>query len=111
MYIKDKSGREFHLPSPEEDQRINMGIDEENPELDDDFFQNAMPATDVLGHQRVDALVSSRKRGRPVGSVATQRKEQVSIRLSQDVLEHFRSEGPGWQTRIDAALRDWLIRR
>jgi len=24
------------------------------------------------------------------------------------VLEQFRATGPGWQTRIDAALKDWL---
>lgn len=111
MYIKDKNGREFHLPSPEEDQRISMGIDEDSPELDDTFFQNAVPAVDILGKQRVDALTPTRKRGRPVGSFAPQRKQQVSIRLSQDVLEHFRAEGAGWQTRIDAALRDWLTKR
>ncbi|WP_295395036.1 BrnA antitoxin family protein [uncultured Thiodictyon sp.] len=35
-------------------------------------------------------------------------KEQVAIRLSPDVLSAFRADGPGWQTRIDAALRDWL---
>jgi uncharacterized protein (DUF4415 family) len=32
-------------------------------------------------------------------------KEQVSLRIDQDVLEHFRSDGPGWQDRINAALR------
>ena len=32
-------------------------------------------------------------------------KEQVSIRLDRDVLEHFQDDGPGWQDRINAALR------
>jgi uncharacterized protein (DUF4415 family) len=32
-------------------------------------------------------------------------KEQVSIRLDRDVLEHFQGDGPGWQERINAALR------
>jgi len=27
------------------------------------------------------------------------------VRLSQDVLAHFRKSGPGWQTRIDETLR------
>jgi uncharacterized protein (DUF4415 family) len=35
-------------------------------------------------------------------------KEMISIRLSPDVLERFRSSGDGWQTRIDSALREWL---
>jgi uncharacterized protein (DUF4415 family) len=32
-------------------------------------------------------------------------KEQVSLRIDQDVLEHFREGGPGWQDRINDALR------
>lgn len=32
-------------------------------------------------------------------------KELVSIRLDQDVLERFQADGPGWQERINAALR------
>ncbi len=32
-------------------------------------------------------------------------KVAVSIRLSPDVLAHFRAKGPGWQSRIDNALR------
>jgi len=29
----------------------------------------------------------------------------VSLRLDPDVLAHFRGTGPGWQSRINAALR------
>jgi uncharacterized protein (DUF4415 family) len=32
-------------------------------------------------------------------------KELVSIRIDKDVLEHFQEDGPGWQDRINAALR------
>ncbi|ADH91578.1 conserved hypothetical protein [Ancylobacter novellus DSM 506] len=32
-------------------------------------------------------------------------KEMVSIRLDRDVLDHFQDDGPGWQDRINAALR------
>ncbi|MDE2471374.1 MAG: BrnA antitoxin family protein [Bradyrhizobium sp.] len=32
-------------------------------------------------------------------------KELVSLRIDQDVLEYFQSGGPGWQERINAALR------
>lgn len=34
--------------------------------------------------------------------------EQVAIRLSPEVLTAFRATGPGWQLRIDEALKDWL---
>ncbi len=32
-------------------------------------------------------------------------KEQVTLRIDQDVLEYFQDGGPGWQERINAALR------
>ena len=32
-------------------------------------------------------------------------KEQVTLRIDQDVLEHFQVGGPGWQDRINEALR------
>ena len=32
-------------------------------------------------------------------------KETVSLRLDRDVLDHFQEDGPGWQDRINAALR------
>ncbi|GLK72140.1 BrnA antitoxin family protein [Ancylobacter dichloromethanicus] len=32
-------------------------------------------------------------------------RELVSIRLDRDLLEHFQEGGPGWQDRINAALR------
>jgi len=32
-------------------------------------------------------------------------KEQVTLRIDQDVLQHFQQDGPGWQERINEALR------
>jgi uncharacterized protein (DUF4415 family) len=32
-------------------------------------------------------------------------KEQVTLRIDQDVLEFFRQRGPGWQDRINEVLR------
>jgi uncharacterized protein (DUF4415 family) len=32
-------------------------------------------------------------------------KEMVSLRIDRDVLDHFQQDGPGWQDRINAALR------
>ncbi|MCV6597156.1 MAG: BrnA antitoxin family protein [Mangrovicoccus sp.] len=47
------------------------------------------------------------KRGRPK---AAKTKVSTTIRLSPEVIEHFKSGGPGWQSRIDEALRKvaWL---
>jgi uncharacterized protein (DUF4415 family) len=32
-------------------------------------------------------------------------KELVSLRIDRDVLDYFQEDGPGWQERINAALR------
>ena len=33
-------------------------------------------------------------------------KVAVSLRLDQEVIDRFKSDGPGWQTRMSKALRD-----
>jgi uncharacterized protein (DUF4415 family) len=38
-------------------------------------------------------------------------KKLVSLRLSPEVIEHFKATGPGWQTRIDGALIEAIKRR
>ena len=45
------------------------------------------------------------RRGRPPSANP---KVSTTIRLSRDVIEHFKAGGRGWQTRIDAALREWI---
>jgi uncharacterized protein (DUF4415 family) len=42
------------------------------------------------------------------GAQKTPVKERITIRLSPEVVQRFRSTGAGWQTRVDAALQDWL---
>jgi len=52
--------------------------------------------------------ILARRVGRPAGTVKAVPKISTTIRLSADVVHAFRSAGDGWQTRIDAALKDWL---
>lgn len=42
------------------------------------------------------------QRGRPKTAVT---KVSITIRLDPDVLAAFKADGPGWQTRINQALR------
>jgi uncharacterized protein (DUF4415 family) len=37
-------------------------------------------------------------------------KVAVSLRLDQDVVDGFKAEGPGWQTRMNAVLAESLKR-
>ena len=55
--------------------------------------------------EMADGLRAYKKRGRPFSATT---KEQIAIRLDPEVLYAFRKEGPGWQTRINDALKDWL---
>jgi len=47
------------------------------------------------------------KRGRPPGS----KKVSTTIRFDTDVVERFRARGRGWQSQMNAALREWLKER
>ena len=62
------------------------------------------PVEGSLVHSPQD-IAARRKVGRPAGSTKANRKEQVALRLDPDVLAHFRATGPGWQSRINEALR------
>jgi uncharacterized protein (DUF4415 family) len=74
---------------------ISPGEYGEIPELDDSFFEQA-------DYHQGGQLI---RRGRPKSEHP---KVATSIRLSEDVLARFKASGPGWQSRIDAALKDWL---
>jgi uncharacterized protein (DUF4415 family) len=52
-------------------------------------------------------LPERKPRGRPHKANP---KVHQGLRLSADVLAAFRSTGPGWQSRIDDALRQWLLK-
>lgn len=69
-----------------------------------------LTANDLKGFRSArQALPPSLRR--KVGVRGPQRsatKERITIRLSQNVVRSFRATGDGWQTRVDAALRDWL---
>ena len=84
------------------------------------MFARARPASEVLspeflanwkkgGHtikhvSGAEHEAQKRKRGERGKQVAPT-KQLVSLRLSANVLEHFRATGPGWQTRIDEMLQ------
>jgi uncharacterized protein (DUF4415 family) len=74
-------------------------IDDENPEWTAADFNRAVPFAGL------PESLQTKLRGRPKAAVT---KERITIRLSQEVVERFRSSGDGWQTRVDAALKDWL---
>lgn len=65
------------------------------PELNDAFFARA---DEYVGNKLV-------RRGRPK---AASTKVALTMRYDAKVIEAFRAGGAGWQTRMNAALSDWL---
>jgi uncharacterized protein (DUF4415 family) len=78
-------------------------------ELTAEDLREFRPAAEALPPDVYAGLLAinrqARQRGRPKAEVT---KERITIRLSQEVVQSFRATGDGWQTRVDAALKDWL---
>jgi len=71
---------------------ITPGQYDEIPELTEDWFEGAELH---VGGVKV-------QRGRPRSPT---RKVPLKLRLDPDVVKAFRTSGPGWQSRMNAALR------
>ncbi len=71
---------------------------DELPELTDEMFDRAVYK--VNGVKKT----SPRKRG----AQKEPKKVALNLRLPQDVVDYFKLEGRGWQTKIGVALQDWI---
>lgn len=80
--------------------------DGEVRELTKEDFKSAL-RFDQLPKEMQDTLRAVTRRRGPQRAPT---KEQVTLRLSREVLEHYRAGGRGWQTRIDQALGN-LVKR
>jgi uncharacterized protein (DUF4415 family) len=79
-------------------------------ELTKEDFARARPAAEmlpeILGEDLAQKLLKRRPGQRGVQKTPT--KEPVTVRYSRLVLDYFRATGPGWQTRMDEALKEWV---
>ena len=69
-----------------------------NPEWTAEEMAKAKPFAEVLPE-----LAASAKRVRGKQEAST--KQLVSLRLDRSIIEAFKAEGAGWQSRINAALK------
>ncbi|ECC4981312.1 BrnA antitoxin family protein [Salmonella enterica] len=85
------------LPTDEEDAKIRKAVasDPDTMLLEDDNVK-------FVPYSQLKKL---RRKGRPVTDCP---KIPVNIRYSSEVISAFRATGDGWQTRMNAALKDWL---
>ena len=84
----------------EEDARLTAAAlaDPDNPPIDAKFAKGFRPAAEVAPE------IVRRYRGQR-GAQKAPTKQLVSLRIDPDVLAHFRATGPGWQARVNEALR------
>ena len=78
-------------------------FDDDNPEWSSEDFAAATRFERGIKAKDLTPAILARVARR--GPQKTPTKVAVSIRLSPDVLSHFKAKGPGWQSRIDEALR------
>ena len=72
----------------------------DNPEWTEEDFAKAVPFD--------QAFPQLAKTIKPRGAQKAPKKVSTTIRLSMEVINHFKQGGPGWQSRIDDALREWV---
>ncbi len=70
----------------------------DSPPLSNDILNKMRPVKELHPDR------PSRVRGRQKLPI----KKPVSIRLSPDIIEYFKSEGNGWQTKINAILHEYV---
>lgn len=102
--MKRKSTRKSPSSKPDPERP-----DDDSPEWTDEDFARARPATEVLPEIFGDSVAKEmlKPRGRPR---LEHPKERINIRLSHEVLSHFKASGQGWQSRIDSVLTEFVRR-
>jgi uncharacterized protein (DUF4415 family) len=98
-------------PTRAEAVQIDRGIavDSDNPEWADEDFERARPAREILPPRLYEAAVK-RYRGQR-GPQKSPVKKPVTLRVDPDIIAGYRATGPGWQSRMNEALRRALISR
>ncbi len=99
-----KPRRTVRMLTDEEEAAVQAGIakDPDNPELTDEEIASLRPAREVLPPELYAAL--TRRPGQR-GPGRRPRKVPVTLRLDADVVDAFKADGEGWQTRMNDALR------
>ena len=77
--------------------KISTAEYEEIPELPEAFFTEGQ----LYQHGKP---VGRRVRGKQ----KKQTKEQLTIRLNHEVIDFFKSQGKGWQTRVNEVLQEYV---
>jgi uncharacterized protein (DUF4415 family) len=102
------TGSKANKPTPAQVAAAVRAVPREKDFVWDGVDEDDRPLTAEEMRAGIEAWRQQRKGpGRPPAPAGSQ-KESTTIRFDREVLEAFKSTGPGWQTRINAALKDWL---
>ncbi len=77
---------------------------EDIPEWTEEDLKRARPMREMFP-ELVEAFERARGQRGPQKAAV---KDRVGLRLDHTVVEHFRATGPGWQTRINDVLADYV---
>jgi uncharacterized protein (DUF4415 family) len=83
--------------------------DSDNPEWTRKEIRRARPALGIIEKVLGSTAAEDIRRGRGRPS-KPQRKVNQTLRLDPDVIEAYRRQGTGWQTRINQVLREHMPR-
>lgn len=83
--------------------KADLAAVSDNPEWTVADFAAAVPFDQAFP----DLAATIRRRG----AQKARTKVSTTIRLSSEVVEHFRAAGGGWQSRVDLALKEWIAGR
>jgi uncharacterized protein (DUF4415 family) len=100
--LKERARQAAAVMTEDEDRKLHDAAlaDPDNPPIED--CSGFAPASAELKAAFAAAQAHAR---RTRGKQKAPTKRLVSIRLSREVIDHFRALGPGWQSRIDDALK------
>lgn len=96
------SKRVIPEPADEEEVEIQRMIadDPDDHEMTDEEFAHRVTPEDALPPGFLAAVRARRGPGRKPSKLS------VTLRLDPDVVEAFKADGPGWQSRVNSALRE-----
>lgn len=92
------------MTEKERNTKLSLSEEDEPVEWPDEVWDRAQIS--VGGKVIREATGTLTRRGRP--PIGDAPKQQVTLRLPQNVIEHFKASGAGWQTRIGDVLERYI---
>lgn len=101
-----KESADTMIFSDDPNDELSQWIDDENPEWTEEMFKDALTFEQMPPFLQEIVLDGIEKhRGRPFSK---EKKVSVTVRYSAKVIDAFKATGKGWQSRMNAALEEYI---